>query len=510
MRPNRFDFRDEERMDQKVMDATPTPLLRPMAAARPFPADGLGDLAPVVLAIHDVVQSPVAMCANSVLAAVTLAAQAHVDVALPFDETSVSPVSGYFATIGKSGERKSATDRHAIAPLKIRERELREIYLKEFGAWKNAVELWESERRKILSRGGSSVSKRVDLEALGPCPDEPVRPSVLLKEPTLEGVVKLYLTGQPSVGIFSAEGGQFVGGHAMSDDAKLRSAAALSELWDAGEATRTRAGDGHHTLVGRRLSMHLLFQPNVAEEFASDQMLRGQGLMSRFLLAYPDTLMGTRLRRSPKSQSIAVLHEYKRALLARLCAPPPLCEGRKRELEPRKLTMAAATVEIWFAFADEIERLLAPDKPLAQISGFAAKVPEIAARIAAVLAWWSDPNVKEIGPVHLENAKLLLEYYTQEQLRLCHNQSLPRHLSDAIALLDWLRRKWWSELRQRHVSVADICQNGPPSIRQAGQARLACAVLVENGWLHQMKDGVLIRGKMRKEAFLLDGGLVND
>jgi Protein of unknown function (DUF3987) len=102
-------------------------------------------------------------------------------------------------------------------------------------------------------------------------------------EPTFEGLCKLFAVGQPSLGIFASEGGQFVGGHGMSDDAKLRTAAGLSKLWDDGETRRVRVGDGATMLPGRRLTVHLMVQPDVAGIMLNDRLLADQGLLSRFI-----------------------------------------------------------------------------------------------------------------------------------------------------------------------------------------------------------------------------------
>ena len=58
-------------------------------------------------------------------------------------------------------------------------------------------------------------------------------------EPTFEGLTRLLAGGQPSMGIFSGEGGQFLGGHGMNQDNKLKTAAAMSGLWD-GRRSRGR------------------------------------------------------------------------------------------------------------------------------------------------------------------------------------------------------------------------------------------------------------------------------
>ena len=43
-------------------------------------------------------------------------------------------------------------------------------------------------------------------------PVPPLHPLVLVEEPTYEGIVKYLAIGQPSVGLFSDEGGRFLEG----------------------------------------------------------------------------------------------------------------------------------------------------------------------------------------------------------------------------------------------------------------------------------------------------------
>ena len=65
--------------------------------------------APRRWAIQDKVQAPIAICAQSVLAAATLAVQGRADVQLPTGQSR--PISGYFITVAGSGERKTSADR---------------------------------------------------------------------------------------------------------------------------------------------------------------------------------------------------------------------------------------------------------------------------------------------------------------------------------------------------------------------------------------------------------------
>jgi hypothetical protein len=73
--------------------------------------------------------------------------------------------------------------------------------------------------------------------------------------------------------VFTAEGGQFTGGHGMSEERRLETAGIYSELWDGKPVKRLRAQDGATVLYGRRLSIHLMIQPNAAAAFLSNDLL---------------------------------------------------------------------------------------------------------------------------------------------------------------------------------------------------------------------------------------------
>jgi hypothetical protein len=103
-------------------------------------------------------------------------------------------------------------------------------------------------------------------------------------EPTYEGLCKLLALSRPSLGIFSAEGGQSMGGHGMAEDAKLRTAASLSALWDGDAIKRVRA-DETTILPDRGRSVHLMAQPEVAGGWLNDPLLADQGLLSRVLVS---------------------------------------------------------------------------------------------------------------------------------------------------------------------------------------------------------------------------------
>ena len=212
------------------------------------------------------------------------------------------PLSLYALTIARSGERKSSCDGPLMAALREYEREQAHETRDAMQSWQNAQALYKGERDRILAearknKGEKKIAARADLEALGREPAAPPSADRTVSEPTFEGLTRLYETGHPSLGIFSDEGGQFLGGHAMNSDNRQKTLTALNDLWQGNPIRRTRAGDGHSTLFGRRLAVHLMVQPSVARAFMADPMAAETGFLPRFLVCEPPSTIGSRLHR---------------------------------------------------------------------------------------------------------------------------------------------------------------------------------------------------------------------
>ena len=486
----------------------PRPLMRPEEPPTAYPVDELGELlGAAARAIHDKVQAPLAICGTSVLAAATLAAQPFADVVLPTGQSR--PLSGYYVSVAASGERKTSTDHEALAPIEERERELRAAYEADLAAHEDALAAWKAERTAILAdkKLKGRAAKEGALNDLGPAPVAPMIPMLTAPEPTYEGLCRLLATGHPSVGVFSAEGGQFVGGHAMSPENKLKTAAALSDLWDKGMIKRLRAGDGALSLPGRRVSLHLMAQPGVVERLLGDPVLADQGLLSRLLVTAPETMAGKRSWRAPKPESEAALTKYRKVLLAMLRRPLPLAvdkgtgQAKPNELSPRELPLSAAARELWIAWADHCDAAMAPGGDLEMVRAQANKLPEQAARVAGVLALVDDVNCTEIGRVHLERAIELVKHHAAEAARLARAGRVAPDLRLAQRLLDWLINSW----REALVSLPDIYQRSLNAIGDKATAARIVGILVDHGWLTKLEGGAEVAGVRRRDVWAIHG-----
>ncbi len=178
-------------------------------------------------------------------------------------------------------------------------------------------------------------------------------------------------------------------------------------------------------------------------------------------------------------------------------APAPLIEGKTNELAPRCLPMTSEARQGWIAFADHIERQIGPGGDMEAIRGLANKLPEHAARLAAVLALVEDLNVPAITGEHLAAGIKLAEHYAGEALRLFETGRIDRDLLLAQRTLNWLLEKWGKE----YVGLSDVYRLGPNSIRDAKKARKIMDILEDHGWAARMKGGAEVGGQHRREAW---------
>lgn len=476
----------------------PRALRRELPPPRAFPIEQLGDvLSPAAYAILDKVQCADAIAAMAVLGAASLAVQAHADVVIP-STAHAKPLSLFLVTVAASGERKSAADIEALLPIRQFEKELNDRYTTAMPAYRNKMDAWNAQREKIKRDKRSDIaSKTKEFDALGIEPVPPLTPMLTCPEPTFEGLCKLYVTGMPMLGIFSDEGGQFVGGHGLSSENRLRTITGLSGLWDGSPIKRVRVTDGASVLPGRRLALHLMMQPDIASILLSDALLKDQGFLSRILVAAPMSVAGTRFqRRVPYSESEPLI-QYSARLLELLRLTPPLANGRQNELEPRRLPLDNQATSAWFDYADAVERRLTKDGEFEQIPGFANKLPEHAARIAGVLTIVDDPSSASIGIEALQRAIAIAEYFAREALRLFDARTASPTVRLAEMLLTWLHNKW----TEPFIGLKVIYQYGPNLIRDAETARRTVAVLEEHGWLERAPSGTKVANAAVKEAW---------
>jgi hypothetical protein len=480
----------------------PRPLIRETSPATPFPVEALGPLLEgAARAINDKVQAPLALCGQSVIAVTTLAVQAHCDVQLPTGQ--IKPVSNNFMSIAASGERKSACDTEALWAIRKHEAQQRETFKEENLTYANEKAAWDAKRKELERTFKKDQEKlKKSLNEMGKPPAQPLDPMITCQEPTFEGLCRLLAVGPPAVGIFSAEGGQFIGGHGMSEDNKLRTATGLSSIWDGDAIRRVRAGDGIQMLPGKRCTSHLMAQPDIAMLMLSDSILLEQGLLSRFLITAPESMSGKRFWREAAPDSDKKIKIYGGRILSILEMPLPLARDSRNELLPRPLPLSPAARGLWISFADSIESRLGPTGELEPVRGLANKMPEHAARIAATINFFENLSIGEVDLESMERGIALADHYLAESLRLSGIAKVSYDLRLAQKLLSWLHNHW----RESLISLPDIYQRGLNAIRDSATAMRIVAILESHGWLEKQNGIHTVSGERRREVWRIING----
>lgn len=426
----------------------------PQAAVFPFAALGrtLGEAAHAIA--HDV-QAPDALAGGSVLAAASLAASPLSNVYMPHGQCA--PLSLFVITGAASGDRKSATDAVACFAIEEKRRQQARDHIK-------AMQRWETEN-----------AERPRAEKIAP----PAAQVLTTSNATVEGLTKL-LKHQSSVGVFSAEGGEMLGGHSMREERRMSGLSFYLKAWGAESLDSLRGGEGLTVLLGRRVALHVLVQPVILAQLLADPMAQGQGLLARCLIAQPNTLAGSRLFRNCNPlESTAVVRFNDR--IRELLEQTPRCweESDGFELRPTDMHMTPSARAAWINFFNQVEQAQRPEGELADARPFASKAAEHAARIAGVIA------VVE-GRTNIDDAEMLggieaAGFYMGEHLRLTGAGRSDQRSTQLRALFNWMKEVG------PFVGTASVQQRSPRPIRRlkAEGIKGLLSELAERGYIRE-------------------------
>jgi len=471
---------------------TPEPLRRLALSSNQFPVDVLGPiLKPAALKMHEMIQAPLAICGQSVLAGASLALQGLIDIEI---DGRRRPVSEYFLSVGGTGERKTAVDEAALAPHRIKDRELYDNYLIEKELHGVELDVWNSQRKSLKSNV-SPEEVKLAINELGPKPVPPFLPFMFTSEPTVEGLTRLLGEGRPSMGVFSDEGGMLVGGYSFSKEKVLHTGASYSKFWDGSPVDRVRGSEEASKLYGRRVAIHLMLQPKIAGEFLRNDLLADQGFLTRCLACFPESTVGNR-----PYQEIGlddpVLQRYNAHMLALLNRDLATEADNPQVLKPKSITLDSQAKHLWREFHDYCDAASGRGGEYEPIRGFANKAPEHAVRIAAILKGVSNPEVDQIDLNTMRDAIQLTNYYLMEWKRIVDEAGVDPDIHLAETLLEWLK-----DSGEAFIYPRKIYQYGPNSLRNKKDTMRIMQILEGHGHVIKLKESMKLDSSKRKDVW---------
>lgn len=492
--PQPSDDEADARDGRAAQQWAPPLSLTVQAAPEPYPFDALpGMIGDAVGEVQAYTQAPIPLVASSALGALSLAAQAHVDIAR--DARLSGPVGLFLLTIADSGERKSSCDDYFAVAIRNYEREQAEAAAPDLKAHAANVDAWEAKRAGILDeirklrRKGSDTGMHegalIDLQKAKPNP--PRVPRLVYGDATPEALTYELAKHWPSAGVLSTEAGQIFGAHGMGRESIMRNLATLNELWGGRSLAFTRRTSESYTVNGARLTIALQVQEATLRAFfdKSEGLARGTGFFARFLLSWPESTIGYRPYREPPASWPALAH-FSRRIAEILAMPAPIDDGGA--LSPLLLRLGPEAREAWIAFHDAIESELRCGGELYDVRDVASKAADNTARLAALFHVFRHGVRGAVDAKSFDSAGRIVAWHLNESRRFFGELALPDEIADAARLDAWLI-EYCSRNRVTSVRTQTVQQFGPHGLRDRAAIEAAVQQLAADNRARLRLDG---------------------
>ena len=472
------------------------PELQPLIAkteAQEYPLDALPPLIRgAVMEVCGFVKAPVPLVAMSALAALSVAIQAHVDVqrAIKLE----GPCGLYLCGIADSGERKTSCDGYFTKAIHEYQARQREIFKPVIQAYETDLDAWKAQRSGVQEKIKSTAKEGKPTKGLidqlheldKDRPIAPRMPRLLYSDATPEALALALVTGWPSGGVFSNEGGIVLGGHGMNKDTAMRNMARLNSFWDGKVPATDRATSEGYGDTAARMTMSLQVQEPTLRAFFDNTkgLARGTGFLARFLVAWPTSTMGTRMFSEPPDGWPA-LAAFNNRLTAILDRQAPVDEDGI--LTPAMLTLAPAAKDAWVTFHDAIETELRTGGELYDLRDVGSKAADNVVRMAALFHVFAG----SIGPVDfdcVESAAQVNTWHLLEAKRFLGELAMPPELANPMRLETWLLDYCKREQVDK-VATREVQRNGPGGLRDKAIIIEAVNELAELGRARLVTEG---------------------
>lgn len=433
---------------------TPVPLSA-VSRLPVFPTAVLpGWLADMVTATATTFQTPPDMPGCLALAALSTAAggRAVAQVRPGWSE----PVNIYVSVISPPSTRKSPPFRVLTAPLRRAERELiaaAKSEIEQARITRAAAERIRDRAEKdidgLATEDGEQADPAVALAVQAAVAASevtiPPMPRLLADDLTPETAANLLHTHGGRLAVLSAEGGLFAtlaGRYSGTPNLDV-----FLKGYSGDTVQVDRMGREREFVDCPAITIGLTVQPAIIDELAKTSLLRGTGLLARFLYSIPVNTVGHRLSR-PDPIPTNVADTYDRYL-------GRLVHALAGWTDPAVLAFSPAADDLMADYQDQIEPKLDPDGgQWAHIGDWAGKLAGQTVRLAALLHTAHHPDQPWAHPVAdttVEAARQLGDYFAAHALTVFDRLGSDPALEGARAVLAWIEQHHPSRFTKRQA-----------------------------------------------------------
>lgn len=450
------------------------------------------------------IKSPIPLVGNCVLNAVSSACQGIIDVRRL--DHLVGPVSLYLLTGADSGDRKSATDDIVLEPVRIFQKSRAQEHKIKFTKYQSENMAWEVKLEVILAaikkayKNGEPTedNEQALTEHMDQKPQRPRETKLIYDDATPAALAYSMYQNSLHASIISNEGGSVIEGNASTDVFLLNS------FWSGSDIHVDRRTQESFSLSNPRLTIGVLAQPTVIFNFAQHkrQQARYSGLLSRCLIALPQSTQGTRFIYDPTLfwPNTEKFKERMKEILNQTV------EEDADGLSQRNILQFSPQAQLrWTQAYNCIEYELNPAGFLSDIRDFGSKAADNMARIAALFHYFS----KQEGDISVETvdrAAEVMKWYLMEFKRLFSPPPpVPQDQADAALLESWLCS--YCHTHKTFIIKKNVAlQSGPNPLRNKSRLNAALQVLIWRYVVKVPKDGKSLVIVLNPEYFLGKGG----
>lgn len=416
--------------------------------------------------LHQNCGVPIELVAPLVLGAAALACQGSVDVVRP--NCDPSPCLLFTLVIASSGSRKSTVINKLFAPFREIENEIADQVAKNAPEYEAARLAWELRKKSLENQIKQEVRKgQVSKETqsllaihLASRSESQEMPKFVYDDPTPEAVVNGLCQTWHSAAVVSSEAANFLNGRASAD------LSLWNRIWDGAGVGVERIGRGTMFSQVARGSLILAVQEKPFEDFIN---VRGGeamdiGFFARLLISKPPSMIGNRvIHETNQAASWECLDRFQKRIKKIL--RNQICNSHARNLERKHLNFSDRAKRKWIDMFNEVEKNIQPGGYLAHIPGYASKICENIARVAAVFHFFEEKEGSLIHEDDVVNAEQVIRWHTDQFLKAFGKEGqMPVEQRDANALEEWLLEHVW-QARKQYIRKNFIRQFGPNPLR---------------------------------------------
>ena len=377
--------------------------------------------------------------------------------------------------VGRPGSGKTPAAKIALAPIRERQRRLRDRYLADHELFEEQQGEWEQELEGWKRRMAAYSQSRGMAPGKPPVkPKEPEERQVYTTNTTLEALNQLLYRMPRGILLYQDEIAGLVSGMNAYRGGKGGDLQAWLELWNSGDIILNRRSEKTALQIQSPfVCVSGSTQPDVVPDLLEDRD-KSDGFIDRFLFCWPDPLPRRYCQDGIAGQTIA---EYQQ-LLNRLFELDPDQE-EPGQCEPKVLHFTESGQELWNEWSEShFAEMNHPDYP-PHLEGLWMKLFGYTARLALVLHCaryvWQETDSVDVDRRSVWGAAGIISYFKSHAQRVYTRLRATTDDHKAAALLDWLGKRGGT------ATARDIYRNEVAGCRTSESAVLLMRDLANRG-----------------------------